>query len=137
MKQTWIKVLAGKLAAVAALLLFLALVPAAAAGTLPLWAVLVLGTLGVLLLNAGCGALLPPRARGAARGARRAAGAHGAAARCARRPCSLIPFLAAHPRCAAKGACGLLHMTAASPGQKLCPGLAVLGALCYNAPKGA
>lgn len=60
MKQTWIKVLAGKLAAVAALLLFLALVPAAAAGTLPLWAVLVLGTLGVLLLNAGCGALLPP-----------------------------------------------------------------------------
>ena len=42
MKQTWIKVLAGKLAAVAALLLFLALVPAAAAGTLPLWAVLLL-----------------------------------------------------------------------------------------------
>ena len=60
MKRTWIKVLAGKLAAVAALLLFLVLVPAAAAGTLPLWAVLVLGALGVLLLNAGCGALLPP-----------------------------------------------------------------------------
>ena len=53
MKQMWIKVLAGKLAAVAALLLFLALVPAAAAGTLPLWAVLVLGTLGVLLLKIG------------------------------------------------------------------------------------
>ena len=59
MKQTWIKVLAGKLAAVAALLLFLALVPAAAAGTLPLWAVLVLGTLACCCSTPGAARCCP------------------------------------------------------------------------------
>lgn len=59
MKQAWIKAFAGKLAATGALLLFLVLVPSAAAGMLPLWAVLLLGAAGVLVLNAACGVLLP------------------------------------------------------------------------------
>ena len=33
---------------------------AAASGVLPLWAVLLLGAAGILVLNAACGALLPP-----------------------------------------------------------------------------
>lgn len=60
MKQAWFKALVGKLAATGALLLFLVLVPAAASGVLPLWAVLLLGAAGILVLNAACGALLPP-----------------------------------------------------------------------------
>ena len=59
MKPAWIKAFAGKLAATGALLLFLVLVPSAAAGMLPLWAVLLLGAAGVLVLNAACGVLLP------------------------------------------------------------------------------
>lgn len=58
MKHEWIKALVGKLAATGTMLLFLVLVPAAAAGSLPLWAVLLLGGSGVLLLNAACGVLL-------------------------------------------------------------------------------
>lgn len=59
MKQAWIKALLGKLAATGTMLLFLVLVPAAAAGELPVWAAVVLGVLGVVLLNAACGVLLP------------------------------------------------------------------------------
>ncbi|MFR3792345.1 MAG: hypothetical protein ACLTWO_10605 [Blautia massiliensis (ex Durand et al. 2017)] len=59
MKQAWIKAFVGKLAATGALLLFLILVPSAASGVLPLWAALLLGAAGVLILNAACGALLP------------------------------------------------------------------------------
>lgn len=59
MKHEWIKAMVGKLTATGTMLLFLVLVPAAAAGSLPLWAILLLGGLGVLLLNAACGVLLP------------------------------------------------------------------------------
>lgn len=59
MKQAWIKAMLGKLAATGTMLLFLVLVPAAAAGELPVWAAVVLGVLGVVLLNAACGVLLP------------------------------------------------------------------------------
>lgn len=59
MKQAWIKALLGKLAATGTMLLFLVLVPATAAGELPVWAAVVLGVLGVVLLNAACGVLLP------------------------------------------------------------------------------
>lgn len=59
MKREWIKAMLGKLAATGAMLLFLVLVPAAASGTLPLWAAVLLGLAGVLALNLACGALLP------------------------------------------------------------------------------
>lgn len=59
MKQAWIKALLGKLAATGTMLLFLVLVPATAAGELPVWTAVVLGVLGVVLLNAACGVLLP------------------------------------------------------------------------------
>ena len=59
MKHEWIKAMVGKLTATGTMLLFLVLVPAAAAGSLPLWAILLLGGSGVLLLNAACGVLLP------------------------------------------------------------------------------
>lgn len=59
MKQAWIKALLGKLAATGTMLLFLVLVPAAAAGSLPVWAAVVLGVLGIVLLNAACGVMLP------------------------------------------------------------------------------
>lgn len=59
MKQAWIKALLGKLAATGTMLLFLVLVPAVAAGELPVWTAVVLGVLGVVLLNAACGVLLP------------------------------------------------------------------------------
>lgn len=59
MKQVWIKALVGKLAATATMLLFLVLVPAAAAGSLPVWTAVLLGALGVVVLNTACGALLP------------------------------------------------------------------------------
>lgn len=59
MKQAWIKAALGKLAATGTMLLFLVLVPAAAAGSLPVWAAIVLGLAGVVILNAACGALLP------------------------------------------------------------------------------
>lgn len=59
MKQAWIKALVGKLAATATVLLFLVLVPAAAAGSLPVWAAVLLGVLGIVVLNTACGVLLP------------------------------------------------------------------------------
>lgn len=59
MKQAWIKAMVGKLAATAAMLLFLVLVPATAAGSLPVWAAVLLGLAGIVLLNGACGALLP------------------------------------------------------------------------------
>lgn len=59
MKQAWIKALLGKLAATGTMLLFLVLVPATASGELPVWTAVVLGVLGVVLLNAACGVLLP------------------------------------------------------------------------------
>ncbi len=59
MKQAWIKALVGKLAATATMLLFLVLVPAAAAGSLPVWAAVLLGVLGIVVLNTACGVLLP------------------------------------------------------------------------------
>lgn len=58
MKQRWIKALVGKLAATVSMLLFLVLVPAAAAGSLPVWAAILLGVLGIVLLNGACGVLL-------------------------------------------------------------------------------
>lgn len=58
MKQVWIKALMGKLAATASMLLFLVLVPAAAAGSLPVWAAVLLGALGIMILNTACGVLL-------------------------------------------------------------------------------
>lgn len=58
MKHEWIKAMVGKLAATGTILLFLVLVPAAAAGSLPLWAAVLLGLGGVLLLNGVCGMLL-------------------------------------------------------------------------------
>ena len=57
MKQAWIKAMVGKLAATGAMLLFL-LVPAAAAGSLPVWAALLLGGAGIVILNGACGVLL-------------------------------------------------------------------------------
>ena len=48
MKQAWIKAMVGKLAATGAMLLFLLLVPAAAAGSLPVWAALLLGGAGIV-----------------------------------------------------------------------------------------
>lgn len=71
MKQAWIKAWIGKLAATGAMLLFLVLIPSAASGVLPLWAVLLVGAAGVLVLNAACGALLPEE-RPAARPVERA-----------------------------------------------------------------
>ena len=59
MKQVWIKAMVGKLAATGTMLLFLLLVPAVAAGSLPLWAAGLLAAAGVLALNAACGILLP------------------------------------------------------------------------------
>lgn len=59
MKQVWVKALVGKLAATASMLLFLVLVPAAASGSLPVWAAVLLGVVGIVILNAACGALLP------------------------------------------------------------------------------
>lgn len=59
MKQAWIKALVGKLAATGSMLLFLALIPAAAAGSLPVWAAVLLGIVGIVVLNAACGAILP------------------------------------------------------------------------------
>lgn len=59
MKREWIKAILGKLAATATMMLFLVLVPAAASGSLPLWAAVLLGLAGVVALNAACGALLP------------------------------------------------------------------------------
>lgn len=61
MKQAWWKALVGKLAATASALLFLLLVPAAAAGQLPVWAAVVLGIAGLTILNGACGMLLPPQ----------------------------------------------------------------------------
>ena len=61
MKQAWWKALVGKLAATASALLFLVLVPAAAAGQLPVWAAVVLGIAGLTILNGACGMLLPPQ----------------------------------------------------------------------------
>lgn len=58
MKHEWIKALVGKLATTGTMLLFLALVPAAAAGSLPLWMAVLLGLAGVLALNLACGMLL-------------------------------------------------------------------------------
>lgn len=58
MKHEWIKAMVGKLAATGTILLFLVLVPAAAAGSVPLWAAVLLGLGGVLLLNGVCGMLL-------------------------------------------------------------------------------
>lgn len=58
MKQEWIKAAIGKMATTMTALLFLLLVPAAASGSLPLWAVLLLGAAGVVALNAACGVLL-------------------------------------------------------------------------------
>lgn len=62
MKQTWIKAMVGKLAATGAMLLFLLLVPAVAAGALPLWAAGLLAAVGILALNAACGVLLQEEA---------------------------------------------------------------------------
>lgn len=61
MKRDWIKVVVGKLATTLAALLFLVLVPATAAGSLPVWAALLLGAAGVVGLNAACGVLLADR----------------------------------------------------------------------------
>lgn len=58
MKREWIKTMVSKLVSTGVTLLFLVLVPAAAAGSLPLWVALVLGLGGVLALNAACGVLL-------------------------------------------------------------------------------
>ena len=58
MKGEWIKMMVGKLAATGTLLLFLVLVPATAAGSVPLWAALLIGAAGVVALNAVCGVLL-------------------------------------------------------------------------------
>lgn len=58
MKHEWIKELVGKLAVTGTTLLFLVLVPATAAGSVPLWAALLIGAVGVLALNAVCGVLL-------------------------------------------------------------------------------
>lgn len=58
MKQAWIKAMVGKLAATGAMLLFLLLVPAVAAGSLPVWAALLLGGAGIVILNGACGVLL-------------------------------------------------------------------------------
>ena len=66
MKQAWWKALVGKLAATASALLFLVLVPAAAAGQLPVWAAVVLGIAGLTILNGACGMLLPPQEEGGA-----------------------------------------------------------------------
>lgn len=71
MKRDWIKAMVSKLAATVAALLFLLLVPAVAAGSLPVWAALLLGVAGVVALNTACGALLalqempqtPPQAK--------------------------------------------------------------------------
>ena len=48
MKRDWIRTMVSKLAATLAVLLFLLLVPAVAAGSLPLWGALLLGALGVV-----------------------------------------------------------------------------------------
>lgn len=61
MKRDWIKVMVGKLATTMTALLFLVLVPATAAGSLPVWAALLLGCMGVVALNAACGILLARR----------------------------------------------------------------------------
>ncbi|HIZ48267.1 hypothetical protein [uncultured Subdoligranulum sp.] len=58
MKRDWIRTMVSKLAATLAVLLFLLLVPAVAAGSLPLWGALLLGALGVVVLNGACGVLL-------------------------------------------------------------------------------
>lgn len=58
MKHEWIKGMVGKLAATGTMLLFLVLVPATAAGSIPLWAALLVGAVGVLILNAVCGVML-------------------------------------------------------------------------------
>lgn len=58
MKQNGIKAWLGKLAATGTALLFLVLIPAMASGALPLWAVLLLGGAGVVILNGACGILL-------------------------------------------------------------------------------
>lgn len=63
MKGRWFKAMVGKLAATAALLLFLVLVPAVAAGSISLWAAVLLGLGGVLALNGACGVLLQGEAR--------------------------------------------------------------------------
>lgn len=59
MKQAWIKAMVAKLAATGSMVLFLVLVPAVAAGSLPLWAAGLLAAVGILALNAACGILLP------------------------------------------------------------------------------
>lgn len=66
MKRDWIRTMVSKLAATLAVLLFLLLVPAVAAGSLPLWGALLLGTLGVVVLNGACGVLLALQAGEAA-----------------------------------------------------------------------
>lgn len=58
MKREWIKAMVSKLVSTVVVLLFLVLVPAVAAGSVSLWAAVLLGLGGVLLLNAACGVLL-------------------------------------------------------------------------------
>lgn len=57
---TWLKHKICKLIVTAAALLLLMMIPAAADGTLPLWAALPAGAALLLAANAACGVLLAP-----------------------------------------------------------------------------